>query len=54
MAARRAVIAQIKADGLRIHDFANRTMCMMATEWLAKHPELYAQARQRAVEMGYC
>jgi hypothetical protein len=54
MAAKRAVIAQIRADGLRVHDFANRTLSMMATEWLEAHPELYAQARQRAVELGYC
>jgi len=53
MAAKRAVIAAIKADGLRVSDFANRTISMMATDWLEKHPELYAQARQRAAEMGY-
>lgn len=53
MAAKRAVIAQIRADGLRVHDFENRTISMMASEWLAHHPELYAQARQRAVELGY-
>ena len=54
MAAKRAVIAAIRADGLRVHDFANRTISMMAHEWLEAHPELYAQARQRAAELGYC
>jgi len=52
-AAKNIVKSQIHAQGLRLHDFAARDIALRAEAWLEAHPEMIAQARQRAVELGY-
>jgi len=49
-----AVQNQIRADGLRVNNFSLRTITLMAEEWLAHHPELIAEAREKAASLGYC
>jgi hypothetical protein len=53
MAAKRAVQNDIRAKGLRLHDFTNRDLLLRAEQWLAEHPELVAQARETAKALGY-
>jgi hypothetical protein len=52
-AAKRAVKAQIRAEGLRLCEFTGREITIRAQAWLAEHPEMFAEARARAVELGY-
>ena len=52
-AAKRAVKNQIRAQGLRVHELTARELTLRAEMWLAWHPELIAQARERVVELGY-
>jgi len=53
MAAKDAVKAKIRADGLKVCHFEARTITSLAEEWLAKHPELIAKAREQA-QRFYC
>ena len=53
MAAKRAVTNQIRAQGLRIHDFTNRDLTLRAEQWLAEHPELIVQARELVAKLGF-
>jgi hypothetical protein len=52
-AAKRTVIAQIRAQGLRVSDYSNRDLLLRAEAWLLEHPELIAQARETAAKLGY-
>ena len=53
MAAKNIVKSQIRAQGLRVHDFAAKEITLRAEAWLETHPELIAEAREKAVELGY-
>jgi hypothetical protein len=52
-AAKRTIIAQIRASGERVSDYSNRDLTLRAEAWLATHPDLIAQAREVARECGY-
>ena len=53
MWAKNAVKAHIRAQGLRLWDFSAREIALWADVWLREHPELFAQAKVTAVELGY-
>jgi hypothetical protein len=53
-AAKRAVKAQIRAQGLRLHDFSARNITLMAEELLKAHPEMIIEARAKAASLSYC
>jgi len=53
MAAKRGVIAQIRARGERISDYSNRDLMLLAEAMVASHPEIVAQARETAAKLGY-
>ena len=53
LAAKNEVKRQIRAQGLRIWDFSNREIVLRAEAWLASHPEMIAEARAKAVALGY-
>ena len=52
-AAKRAIKNQLRAQGLRVHDLSARDLTLRAEMWLAWHPALLAEAREKAVELGY-
>ena len=52
-AAKREVKAQIRARGERLWDFTGRDITLRAEAWLAEHPEMFAEAREKAVALGY-
>jgi len=52
-AAKRAIKNQLRAQGLRLHELSARGLTLRAEIYLAWHPELIAQARAKAVELGY-
>jgi hypothetical protein len=53
LAAKKIVKAQIAARGERIWDFTAKEITLRAVAWLEAHPEMYAEARERAVELGF-
>jgi hypothetical protein len=53
LAARNAVRNQIRAQGLRLHEFAAKEIALRADVWLKAHPELWLEARAKAVRLGY-
>jgi len=53
LAAKNAVKNQIRAQGLRLHDFAAKEITLRAEAWLEAHPELFAEARAKAASLGY-
>jgi hypothetical protein len=53
MAAKRAVKAHIRAQGLRLGDFSSKEIGLWAEVWLRENPCLFAQARVTAVELGF-
>ena len=53
-AAKEAVKAQIRAQGLKLYDFAAKDITLRAEAWLKAHPELIVEARAKAVRLGYC
>jgi len=44
---------QIRARGERIWDFSAKDVAIRAEEWLAAHPEMFAEARTKAAALGY-
>ena len=52
-AAKREVKAQIRARGERLCNFTGRDITLRAEAWLAEHPEMFAEAREKAVTLGY-
>jgi hypothetical protein len=52
-AAKRVVKARIRADGGKLWDFTGREITIRAEAWLAEHPEMFAEAREKAVALGY-
>jgi hypothetical protein len=54
LAAKNEVKRQIRAQGLRVHDFSAKDITIRAEAWLAAHPELFAEARAKAAALGYC
>ena len=52
-AAKNAVKNHIRAQGLKLWDFTSRDLTLWAEIWLREHPEMFAQARVRAVELGF-
>ena len=54
MAAKNEVKRQIRAQGLRVHDFAAKEITLRAEAWLEAHPEMIAEARAKAASLGYC
>jgi hypothetical protein len=53
-AAKKLVKKQIRAQGLRVHDFTAREITLRAEAWLEAHPEMLAEARAKAASLGYC
>jgi N-dimethylarginine dimethylaminohydrolase len=54
LAAKNEVKRQIRAQGLRVHEFTAKEITLRAGAWLAAHPEMIAEARARAAASGYC
>ena len=52
-AAKRAVKASIRAQGLQLGDFTAKEITLRAEAMLAEHPELISQAKVTAVELGF-
>ena len=52
-AAKRAIKNQLRAQGLRLHDLTAKELTLRAEIWLAWHPELIAEAREKAQALGY-
>ena len=52
LAARRAVQEQLRAQGVRVTLVKPAEISAQAIQYLASHPELYAQAKERARLMG--
>jgi hypothetical protein len=52
LAARNAVKAQLRGQGVRVSHVPHAQIIAQATEYLAAHPELYEQALQRAQHLG--
>jgi hypothetical protein len=48
LAARRAVVEQLRGQGVRVTLLKPATISAKANEYLAQHPELYAQAHATA------
>jgi hypothetical protein len=53
LAARDAVKASIRAQGLKLHAFSARDLSLWAEVWLDEHPGAYAEARAKAVKLGF-
>ena len=53
VAAKKAVKARIRADGLKLWDFTGREITLRAEAWLLEHPEMFAEARAKAAALGY-
>ena len=51
-AAKKAVTEQLRAAGVRITLVKPAEIAAQAQTYLAQHPELYEQARERAQRMG--
>jgi hypothetical protein len=46
---------QIRAQGLRVHDFSAKEISLRAEAWFAAHPdEMIAEGRAKAAALGYC
>ena len=52
LAAKRAVQDQLRSDGVRVTLVRLAEIAAKANEYLSTHPELYDEARERAVRMG--
>jgi NAD(P)-dependent dehydrogenase (short-subunit alcohol dehydrogenase family) len=52
LAAKKAVQEKLRADGVRVSLVLPRDIATKTNEYLALHPELYEEARERAVRMG--
>jgi hypothetical protein len=53
MAARAAVKNHLRAQGLKVWDFTARDITIRADAWLEAHPEMIAEAREKAASLGY-
>jgi hypothetical protein len=53
LAAKNAVKNHIRSQGLRLWDFTSKDITLWAEIWLRVHPEMFAEARARAAELGY-
>ena len=53
-AAKSAVKNQIRVQGSKINKFSAKDITLRAEEWLATHPEMLAEAREKAARLGYC
>jgi len=40
--------------GLKLHYFSAKDIAVLAKAWLAGHPEMIAEARAKAVTLGFC
>jgi hypothetical protein len=54
LAAKDAVKDRIRAQGLRVHNYAAKDISLWAEVWLEEHPEMFAEARAKAARLGYC
>jgi hypothetical protein len=52
LAARRAVVAELRDQGVRVTLIKAPTISAKANEYLAQHPELYAEAHDKAQRFG--
>jgi hypothetical protein len=52
LAARNAVKQQLQAQGVRVSHVPYAQIIQRANDYLAAHPELYAQALERAQHLG--
>jgi hypothetical protein len=53
LAAKNAVKAEMRAQGIRLTLVFPATIAAKATEYLSAHPELFDEARERARKLGY-
>jgi hypothetical protein len=53
LAAKNALKNHIRSQGLRLWDFTSKDIVLWAEIWLAEHPEMIAEARAKAVRLGY-
>jgi hypothetical protein len=49
LAAKNAIKAHIRAQGLRLWDFTAKEITLQAEAWLLEHPEMFAEARAKAL-----
>ena len=54
MAAKNAVKASIRAQGFKVSHYSARDIALWAEVWISDHPEVFAEARAKAVKLGYC
>jgi hypothetical protein len=52
LAARKEVIEQLRGEGRRVSMIKVATISAMASEHLAKHPELFVEAHAKAQQWG--
>ena len=51
--AKSAVKNHIASQGWRLWDFSAKDITLWAEVWLTEHPEMWAEAKVRAVELGF-
>ena len=54
MTAKQAIKDLIRARGERVSDFTAKEIALRAEEWVKAHPEMIAEAREKAARSGYC
>jgi hypothetical protein len=52
--AKKLIQAEIRARGDRVSDYSNKDLTLMAEALVRARPEIVAQAREQARQMGYC
>jgi hypothetical protein len=52
-AAKRQLIAGIRARGARVSDYSNKQLTLAAEELLASNPELIVKGQEMAKQLGY-
>ena len=53
LAAKNEVKNQIRAQGLRLHEFTAKEITLRAEAWLEANPEMIAEARAKAAKFGW-
>jgi hypothetical protein len=51
--AKKLIQAEIRARGDRVSDYSNKDLTIRAEQLLQERPEIVAQAREQARQMGY-
>jgi len=53
LAAKNEVKNQIRAQGLRLHEFTAKEITLRAEAWLEANPAMIAEARAKAAKFGW-